>query len=244
MLGYETVSSAALATTKYNSSWFITEIIFTATIPAIFEELIHRGMLFHASKKAVGSRKALFISALLFGLMHMNVQQFFYAAILGYLIGLVAYHTNSIYPCIIIHFINNFLSLSVNFIEANTNISLDLTNILASMGITDALGVITCTSIAFMALIWAIIKCYQLLTRSMERSKIKRYVSILEQKGIEEVDAEQLTLHLQEAQEDKVKEFNNNRSYNDMPEQYKVGYRISVLLGALVTFFTFIWGII
>lgn len=50
---------------------------------------------------------AILISALLFGAVHGNVQQFVHATLIGLLLGWMYYRTNSIVPGIVFHWINN-----------------------------------------------------------------------------------------------------------------------------------------
>lgn len=78
----------------------------TAIVPAICEEIAFRGLIL-TNLESYGKGSAIFGSALLFGLMHMNPAQFLYTTALGLLIGLVYVKTRSIWLCIIIHFVNN-----------------------------------------------------------------------------------------------------------------------------------------
>ena len=50
---------------------------------------------------------AILISALLFGAVHGNVQQFVHATLIGLLLGWMYYRTNSIVPGIVFHWVNN-----------------------------------------------------------------------------------------------------------------------------------------
>ena len=84
--------------------------ISTAIIPAIVEELMFRGIVL-ANLIPYGRGMAIITSALLFGLMHKNPQQFFYATIMGVAIGLVYVMTRSIWICMITHFLNNGLAV-------------------------------------------------------------------------------------------------------------------------------------
>lgn len=109
------------ATVVYESyPWWllILNIIFTALLPAICEETTHRGLLLKGSL-GMGATKSIVISALLFGLLHMNIQQFFYATIIGLYLGYLTIHCDSIFPAIIIHFMNNALSTLVTFSAVN-----------------------------------------------------------------------------------------------------------------------------
>ena len=108
LFGYESLSSSQSVTANYQ--FMLKEFILTALLPGFCEEFLHRGIMLHANKKHTNRRFCLIISSILFGLTHLNINQFFYATILGFLIGIVGLASDSIYPCIIIHVMNNFLS--------------------------------------------------------------------------------------------------------------------------------------
>ncbi len=104
--------------TQYPWWLFILNIFLTALLPAVCEETAHRGLLLRGSL-GFGATKAIIISGLLFGLMHMNINQFFYATIIGFYLGYLAIHSDSIIPGIVIHFINNALSTLLTFSAVN-----------------------------------------------------------------------------------------------------------------------------
>lgn len=87
----------------------------SAVIPAFAEELLFRGVIL-ANLKPFGKGMAVLVSALLFGLMHMNLSQFFYATVAGVVLGLVYMATNSLWLCILIHFANNMFSVLENYV--------------------------------------------------------------------------------------------------------------------------------
>lgn len=99
---------------EYPIYMLFVNLIFTAVLPAVCEETAHRGLLLKG-QSAYGQKTALIISALLFGLLHMNIEQFFYATIIGLLAGYISIICDSIYPAIIIHFMNNALSVYSGF---------------------------------------------------------------------------------------------------------------------------------
>ena len=99
---------------SYPIYMLLINLIFTAVLPAVCEETVHRGML-QKSQSNLGSVKAVVITALLFGLLHLNIEQFFYATIIGLFVGYLAVICDSIYPAIIIHFMNNALSVFAGF---------------------------------------------------------------------------------------------------------------------------------
>ena len=81
-------------------------VILMGVVPAVFEELVFRGIIYHSFRKYhIGS--ALLFSALLFGCMHMNLNQFLYAVVLGFFFALVVEATGSILASITIHFVIN-----------------------------------------------------------------------------------------------------------------------------------------
>lgn len=89
-------------------------LLCTAVLPAICEETAHRGLLLKGLGP-LGRKRAIIISSMLFGLAHMNIQQFFYATLIGFLLGYLASVCDSIYPAMIIHFMNNALSTLMSF---------------------------------------------------------------------------------------------------------------------------------
>lgn len=102
-----------------SSAWWvlILNLICTAVLPAICEETLHRGMLLKGNSP-LGMKKSILISGILFGLLHLNIEQFFYASIIGIFLGYLCWCCNSIYPCIIIHFMNNAISVFISFAGA------------------------------------------------------------------------------------------------------------------------------
>lgn len=112
-LGY-TSERAGRVISNYPVWLLFVNIIFTAVLPAICEEMAHRGMILRASGK-FGFIKAILISSLLFGLLHLNIEQVFYATLIGVYLGFVTMLSGSIIPAMIIHFMNNALSVFLNY---------------------------------------------------------------------------------------------------------------------------------
>ncbi len=119
-LGYEKSPSfgAPLQGGDYSILAFFLQILSVALLPAIGEEVAHRGLLLKGLS-SLGLMRALVASSVLFGLMHLNINQFFFATVLGFLIGLAAVISKNIFPAIIVHFVNNFLSIYFTFAYAN-----------------------------------------------------------------------------------------------------------------------------
>lgn len=111
-LGYKPASGGS----EVGASWgsFFLSLFCTAVLPGVCEEVLHRGMLLKGNSN-LGMTKSIVISGLLFGLLHLNIEQFFYASIIGFFLGFLCWSCNSIIPGIIIHFMNNGISVFLSF---------------------------------------------------------------------------------------------------------------------------------
>ena len=114
-LGYSYGQSSM---TSYPVWLFFINIVTACILPAICEETLHRGMLLKGLS-GYGMKKAIIISSLLFGLMHMNIEQFFYTTLIGLFLGLLTSRCDCIIPAMIVHFMNNFLSTFMQFSSMN-----------------------------------------------------------------------------------------------------------------------------
>lgn len=108
-------SSGASQLKEFPVSLLILELIFVAILPAICEETSHRGMLLGGMSAGRKRSKAIFLSSLMFGLMHCNIAQFFHATVIGLLLAYIVSVSENIYPAIIIHFMNNALSVVMSY---------------------------------------------------------------------------------------------------------------------------------
>jgi membrane protease YdiL (CAAX protease family) len=88
---------------------FIVAIIVMAIIPAFTEELFFRGLVLDGFNRNYTRRKAIVLSALLFGIIHLNPWQFLNGFIIGSLCAWICLNTNSIWLSIYIHLFNNTL---------------------------------------------------------------------------------------------------------------------------------------
>ena len=77
----------------------------------IIEELIFRGVIMHGLMRNYSKFTAVFMSALLFALFHLNPWQFPATFILGLLLGILMLRTRNIFLCILGHAMNNGLVL-------------------------------------------------------------------------------------------------------------------------------------
>ena len=88
-------------------------LIVMAAMPAIFEELAFRGFILSGLRRLGHKWRAIIYSAVFFGLTHMILQQALPACLVGVVIGYVAVQSESLWPCIVFHFVYNSLAMMV-----------------------------------------------------------------------------------------------------------------------------------
>ena len=81
-----------------------------AIIPALVEEILFRGTVCR-SLTVYGKGTAVVISALLFALMHTNIEQMLYTFVAGLFFGLLYVETKSVLAPILLHLVNNSISV-------------------------------------------------------------------------------------------------------------------------------------
>lgn len=90
-----------------------------AVIPALAEELIFRGVIL-SSLRRFGDTFAIFASAFLFALYHMNFTQITFAFFCGLVLAFAVIKTGNLWVGVLIHFINNCASVVMTLFEYNT----------------------------------------------------------------------------------------------------------------------------
>lgn len=89
-------------------------ILSIVLIGPVAEEFLFRGVMmnYFLEKKGYDSRKTIFLSALIFGIIHFNPAQVVYAFLLGLFLGRIYYQTGSLLLCSIVHVsLNGFSTL-------------------------------------------------------------------------------------------------------------------------------------
>lgn len=94
---------------------FLSTLLVVALAPAICEELMFRGYIFSAFEARLSPVMAIAGSSVIFGLYHMSIVRFFTTAMIGAVICYAAHKSKSILPGMLMHFINNALSVLVMY---------------------------------------------------------------------------------------------------------------------------------
>ena len=90
-------------------------LLCTAAAPAFIEEFAFRGVTLSILRK-FGDMPAIIITALLFGLMHGNFVQIPFAFGIGLALGLITVITDSIWPAVAVHFANNAIAVTFEYL--------------------------------------------------------------------------------------------------------------------------------
>lgn len=147
-------------------------LFFQLTVIApIFEEMWLRGMVME-SLRPYGNGFAIFVSAFLFGLIHANFEQFFYAAALGVFLGYIAVSTQSIVTTTIMHAIFNSISGCMILLTADKGVGDYLLDTQAGREGTVTAGVVL--YIAWLAVVMVLL-AVGIIMMIYKLIKIKRY---------------------------------------------------------------------
>ena len=87
-----------------------------AVLPAVLEEILFRGCVLRVLRP-FGDGFAVLVSAVLFGLMHGNIRQIPFATIVGLVLGWMYVTTNSLLLPMVVHFINNAISVTMEYVS-------------------------------------------------------------------------------------------------------------------------------
>lgn len=85
-----------------------------ALAPAVCEEMLFRGMILQSMKARYRIPTAIGITALMFGIYHMSLVKLIPTGLLGLVLCYMAYKADSIYPAMLMHFLNNAFSVLIS----------------------------------------------------------------------------------------------------------------------------------
>lgn len=145
-------------------SGFIVSLLSVAILPALLEEFISRGIIL-SGYQFLNKWKAAAACALLFGLLHMNPQQFPYAFVVGFLFCFLVDRTDSILAAILPHMIINGTTVVSIFTEG------------AGMGelppeMTESVILVTLLLMALLSIPWLAILLYLFLKINPPREEV------------------------------------------------------------------------
>jgi membrane protease YdiL (CAAX protease family) len=88
-------------------------LLYRALIPAVCEELLHRGLVLGSLAPRYGRVIAIAATTLVFGLLHLEPARMVGAAVVGLLAGTLATWSRSVVPAMVVHATNNAVALGL-----------------------------------------------------------------------------------------------------------------------------------
>lgn len=119
-----------------------------AVLAPILEEVLFRGAIQGYLMRKYNPMVGIIVASIIFGLIHMNPIQIFYATCLGLVFGWMYYRTCSLMPVVIGHVLNNSLAVITMIMGAEEEEAL--------MSLTDKVAVICGSLLAAVALMYLI----------------------------------------------------------------------------------------
>lgn len=112
---FVTNNTASFMDNILGNNGFIISLLLIAFIPCVLEETVYRGIFYNEYRK-VSPIKGIILSAFLFGIMHLNFNQFSYAFAMGIIFALLIEATDSILSTMIVHFFINGTSVLIMYL--------------------------------------------------------------------------------------------------------------------------------
>lgn len=149
-IGFDSLSPMLPLDTWY---WLLINIVLLAVLPAFFEEVIFRGMIF-SGLKSKGLWFATIVSAVMFAIIHLSVKQLVFPLIMGLAFGLIYNKTGSLKYSMIVHFCNNCIVLIISYIAQKIGYDFTL------LGLGNTINIILSCLFAIVSvlLIWLLIR--------------------------------------------------------------------------------------
>ncbi len=86
-------------------------LLIGAVVPAFAEEVLFRGLLQRSLEEVYPIRRAVIVTAMIFGILHFNPLSVVPLILIGAYLGFLAYYTQSLALPIVAHFLNNAIAI-------------------------------------------------------------------------------------------------------------------------------------
>ena len=156
------VSSEVMTVLDETPLWLA--VIGLALVPAVVEEFIMRGVIYYSAYRHVSPLRGAILTGFLFGLLHMNLNQFVYAFAMGFIFCMVVEATDSLLSSMLMHLLFNLDSVILAYAAeklggATGKLSSELesgmadaatTNMLVPVAIGLAVAAVVCTILGYL----------------------------------------------------------------------------------------------
>ncbi|WP_040213763.1 CPBP family intramembrane glutamic endopeptidase [Clostridium polynesiense] len=145
-----------------------------AVVPAVFEEITIRGIVLSGYRKKSLFEASIF-TGLIFGILHLNAQQFLYTAALGALFAYLVRITGSIYSSVLAHFLFNGFQVTLSKITNAASKKMNLEMNSAQNDLTAIPWSMKLGSLAMLAVLALVFLFFIVITlKRMKRDKALR----------------------------------------------------------------------
>ncbi len=128
----------------------ILTFISTAVLPALLEEWAFRKTILK-NLLPYGKIWAMLFSSFLFGIMHLNPLQSIFASFIGFLMALCYEYTRSIKITMLVHFLNNAISVTFGYLAQDETAAADIVyNLLSSLIVYGCIGCFIAAAIYYL----------------------------------------------------------------------------------------------
>ncbi len=100
-------SAEIIASLLRSENGILLGFLFIGITPAICEELLFRGYMFRAFEKSTRLITTILVTSIVFSMFHLDVMGFLPRMFLGVLLAYVTWTSNSLYPAMLGHLVNN-----------------------------------------------------------------------------------------------------------------------------------------
>ena len=101
-----------------NLASYLGGVLTMCLLPAVFEEVMFRGVVLNYFRQ-FGKKSAIIFSSLLFAIMHMDISNFLATFVLGFVLSNIVCRSNRMVYSMIVHFCVNFTSVTLTYIMSN-----------------------------------------------------------------------------------------------------------------------------
>lgn len=157
---------------------FVLGLFGLAVFPAIGEELLFRANMV-SGFKGKGYIFAIVMSAFMFALMHGNPTQLVHQFLIGAVMAYLFLITRSFFAPAIFHFINNFIAITINLLQARTAFGSQIADFLAMNSKGSIIGMIIMSISGIVLLVVALVGFTRLTIKIRERKEKIQYKEVV-----------------------------------------------------------------
>lgn len=98
--------------------WYM--VLTVVVQPAIFEELAFRGIIQPGMARLMGRTPAVFVSAVMFTVLHISAVNFPHLLVMGVIVGFLRDRCGSVYPGMVMHAVHNGLVILLEYLGSSS----------------------------------------------------------------------------------------------------------------------------